>query len=391
MIEKGRAMEQELEYMEPEVREPEVNFTDVGHKKRRRRKRRNRLLAVFGVLGVVLLAVLLVYLGMMLSGGYEDVSGTRVLEASGQAEDAVYSQAQVEALVQEAVAAQALQAADARQAEILGGIRQSLEEGLTVVEMLRKYYPENLVLASGGKYHFVPIRDNLKMNAYDEASLSIQENGEIQYLQEGQVVSYKGIDVSKHQGKIDWKAVAADGVEFAFIRVGNRGYGSGKLVEDERFEQNVKGAQAAGIKVGAYIYSQAITEEEVLEEAEFVLEKIAPYYLECPVVFDVELVSGAKGRMNDLTVEERTRLTALFCETIENAGYRPMIYHNMEMGVLKIDLELLEKYPKWFAYYNPNFYYPYAYDVWQYSEKGKISGIDGEVDLNISFVPLWQE
>lgn len=384
-------MEQKYDYMEQEVRELEVNYTDMGRKKRRRRKRRNRVLAMFGMLGVALLAILLVTWGMMISGGYKNASGTKVLEVDDPAEEAVYSQAQLEALVQEAAAAQAVQAANARQEEILGGIRQSLENGMTVVEMLRKYYPENLVLASGGKYHFVPIRDHLKKNSYEEASLSILENGEMQYLQEGQVVSHKGIDVSKHQGKIDWKAVAADGVEFAFIRVGNRGYGSGKLVEDERFEQNVKGAQAAGVKVGVYIYSQAITEEEVLEEAEFVLKKIAPYDLECPVVFDVELVSGEKGRMNALTVEERTHLTALFCQTIENAGYKPMIYHNMEMGVLKINLEPLEKYSKWFAYYNPNFYYPYAYDVWQYSEKGKVKGIDGEVDLNISFVPLWQE
>ena len=135
-------------------------------------------------------------------------------------------------------------------------------------------------------------------------------------MQDGQVVSHKGIDVSKHQGNIDWTKVAADGVEFAFIRVGLRGYGTeGKLVEDEYFEQNIKGALQAGIKVGVYFYSQAITDAELLEEANLVLEKIKPYNVELPIVYDVEKVSGGKGRANDLSVEDRTRLTALLQRT----------------------------------------------------------------------------
>jgi len=259
------------------------------------------------------------------------------------------------------------------------------------VETLREFYPDNMVLVSGGKYYFVPIKDTLKKNSYVESNLNILDNGEIQYMENAEVVSYKGIDVSKHQGDIDWQKVAADGVEFAFIRVALRGYETGKLAEDSMFEQNIKGALQAGIKVGVYIYSQAVNEAEVLEEAELVLNKIAPYKVECPIVYDVEMVSGASARMNTLSVEERTKLTKLFCETIENAGYRPMIYHNMEMGAIRIQLEELEEYDKWFAYYNKNFYYPYDYKVWQYSDKGTVDGIQGDVDLNISFVPLWEE
>ena len=208
----------------------------------------------------------------------------------------------------------------------------------------------------------------------------------IDVLVDGQVVSHKGIDVSKHQGNIDWTKVAADGVEFAFIRVGLRGYGTeGKLVEDEYFEQNIKGALQAGIKVGVYFYSQAITDAELLEEANLVLEKIKPYNVELPIVYDVEKVSGGKGRANDLSVEDRTRLTALFCQTVQDAGYKPMIYHNMEMATLMLDLGQLEQYDKWFAYYNDDLYYPYAYKVWQYTEKGAVDGINEEVDLNIWF------
>ena len=229
------------------------------------------------------------------------------------------------------------------------------------------------------------------MNDHAEENLTILESGEYQYVENGQVTSHKGIDVSKFQGDIDWEAVAADGVEFAFIRVGNRGYGeAGKLVEDDRFEENIEGALQAGIKVGVYFYTQAVNEEELLEEANLVLEKIAPYKIECPVVYDVEKVSGASGRMNSLSVEERTNLTLLFCETIEEAGYTPMIYYNMEMATLMLNLEALEGYDKWFAYYNADFYYPYDYKIWQYTHNGKVNGIEGEVDLNICFEPVWE-
>ena len=311
-------------------------------------------------------------------------------EAGGQTESAAeaartYTQEEVDALIAEAKQ----QAEDEEENKILSGIRDGLTSGTTMVETLRPYYPNELVVVSNGTFNFVPIRDDLQKNDYVLENLNILEDGEVQYMQDGQVVSHKGIDVSKHQGNIDWTKVAADGVEFAFIRVGLRGYGTeGKLVEDEYFEQNIKGALQAGIKVGVYFYSQAITDAELLEEANLVLEKIKPYNVELPIVYDVEKVSGGKGRANDLSVEERTRLTALFCQTVQDAGYKPMIYHNMEMATLMLDLGQLEQYDKWFAYYNDDLYYPYAYKVWQYSEKGAVDGINEEVDLNIWFGDL---
>lgn len=298
------------------------------------------------------------------------------------ADSVVYSQEEMEANV-----------ADAREraaAELLENIRLALNEGDSVLQTLRPLYPDELIVHSGGKYNFVPINRALKQSTLEEAGLNVLESGEYQYMQDGQVVSHKGIDVSKHQGSIDWNLVAQDGVEFAFIRVGYRGYGTGKMVEDEYFEENIKGALAAGLKVGVYFYSQAVNETEVLEEADFVLEKIAPYRIECPVVFDVERVSGADGRMNNISVEERTNLTQIFCQKIESAGYRPMIYHNTEMAVMMLGLESLEGYDKWFAAYSDTFYYPYEYKVWQYSQSGTVQGIQGNVDLNISFGPLWQ-
>ena len=359
-----------------------------------KRKKNNTIASILVMTGCLLVLVLVTYVAGILyswidskfQNNANDLAAAA--EAGSQTEESTqevvktYTQEEVDALIAEAKQ----QAEDEEENKILSGIRDGLTSGTTMVETLRPYYPNELVVVSNGTFNFVPIRDDLQKNDYVLENLNILEDGEVQYMQDGQVVSHKGIDVSKHQGNIDWTKVAADGVEFACSRVGLRGYGTeGKLVEDEYFEQNVKGALQAGIKVGVYFYSQAITDEELLEEANLVLEKVKPYNIELPIVFDVEKVSGGKGRANELSVEERTRLTALFCQTIQDAGYKPMIYHNMEMGTLMLDLGQLEQYDKWFAYYNDDLYYPYAYKVWQYSEKGAVDGINEEVDLNIWF------
>ena len=355
------------------------------------RRRNNRISSILVMFGCLLVLVLVTYLAGVLymwidaefQKNADDIAEAVMLsEQEGQV---TYTKEELDAMVAQAKEEAGTEASQ----EILEGIKASLTAGETTVETLRPYYPDELVVVSGGTFHFVPIQKDLRLNDYTQENLNILETGEYQYLENGQVTSHKGIDVSKHQGEIDWQQVAADGVEYAFIRVGLRGYGTGKLVEDEYFEQNITGALSAGIKVGVYFYTQAIHEEELMEEANFVLEKIAPYRIECPVVFDVEKVSGDDGRMNSLTVEERTNLTLLFCQTIENAGYKPMIYHNMEMGALLLDLAKLENYDKWFAYYNADFYYPYQYEIWQYTDNGTVNGIDGPVDLNISFGPLW--
>lgn len=306
--------------------------------------------------------------------------------AAGVISDSVvYSQEQLDQKIAEALEAAQNETAD----KILNGIKEALSIGTTTVETLRPYYPDDIIVVSGGKFYFVPIDRSLKMSRLDAANLQILESGEYQYLTDGQVSSHKGIDVSSHQGKIDWNLVAGDGVEFAMIRLGYRGYGKeGKLVEDSRFEENIQGAKAAGIKVGVYLFSQAVNEEELLEEANLVLEKIAPYEIDCPVVYDVERTS-ANGRMNQISVEERTRLTLLFCQTIENAGYRPMIYHNTQMSALFIDIAAMESYDKWYASYGDQMFYPYEYKIWQYSDKGTVQGIKTNVDLNISFAPVW--
>jgi len=285
------------------------------------------------------------------------------------AEDAA---AESDAKVAEVIAQTELekeQAAQEARKAVLDGIKAGLETGDdTMVEVLRPFYPDDIVVVSSGKFNFVPINKELQMNSYDEANLNILESGEYQYMDGETIASHKGIDVSKFQGKIDWSEVAKDGVEFAFVRVANRGYGTGKLVEDDTFETNIKGE----------------------EEAELVIKKLEALAVKCPIVFDVEKTADASGRMNQLSVEERTNLTKRFCQIVEEAGYKPIIYHNVEMGALMIDVSELEEYDKWLAYYNDDMYYPYEYKIWQYSDKGKVNGIKGNVDMNISFTKFWE-
>ena len=380
----------------------ESPYEEESRLRRKRQRRKTTIGYVISSLGVfvgLFVVMILAIAAYSWVDSRTEEADSLLLQAMGEAQttqEVTYTQAQLDQMIAEAVAQ--AQAQDARaledalnqqQEEILGGIRGQLTQGETVVETLRPLYPDDIVLVSGGKYHFLPIRNDLKQHDYVQENLQILENGRYEYVEDGQVVSHMGIDVSKYQGDIDWEKVAAEGVEFAFLRVGLRGYGSGKIVEDDSFETNIQGALRNGIKVGVYFFSQATTEEEAIEEANFVLDKIAPYQVECPVVFDVEKVSDSTARMNQLTPQERTNVTIAFLDTIEAAGYRSMFYHNMETALLLLELDRLEDYDRWFAYYGEELYYPYQYSVWQYTDQGRIDGIDADVDLNIAF-GMWQ-
>ncbi len=295
-----------------------------------------------------------------------------------------YTSEQVKELVDEAKDEGLEEGIEEGRISILDSLKDSLEDGSTVISVLKSLYPEYIVVAANSKYNFVPINDSLAKNDYDINNLVVDETtGLYSYQVDGETISKFGIDVSSHQGDIDWQAVADDGVTFAFIRAVYRGYGTGKLVVDEKCIQNIEGAQAAGIDVGVYVFSQAINEQEVLEEASTVQNLLEGYTLQLPVVFDVEKVADSSARTNALSVEERTSLTKTFLESMESYGFDTMIYHNTEMGAMLLDLTQLTEYKKWFAGYNKEFYWPYEYDLWQYSETGRVDGINGNVDLDI--------
>lgn len=194
-----------------------------------------------------------------------------------------------------------------------------------------------------------------------------------------------GIDVSKWQKEIDWEKVKADGIDFAIIRCGYRGSASGCLVEDPYFEQNIKGATAAGIKVGVYFFTQAISAVEAVEEASMVVSLIRDYELDYPVFIDTES-AGGNGRADALDKETRTEICEAFCATVRNAGYQSGVYASRNWYNKMVDVDHLERFVIWLAEYRKVPLYEGYYHMWQYTSKGKVDGIEGNVDLNISYL-----
>lgn len=192
-----------------------------------------------------------------------------------------------------------------------------------------------------------------------------------------------GIDVSTWNGNIDWNKVKSSGVSYVIIRTGFRGSTQGALVEDNKFRQNIQGASNAGLKVGVYFFSQAVNEVEAVEEASMVLSQVKGYRLSYPVFIDVE-PSG--GRADSLSSGERTKVINAFCQTIQNGGYSAGIYANKTWLSQKMNISALSGYKIWLAQYNSEVTYSGRYDIWQYSEKGSVSGISGKVDMNLSYL-----
>ncbi|MDE6420636.1 MAG: Ig-like domain-containing protein, partial [Lachnospiraceae bacterium] len=192
-----------------------------------------------------------------------------------------------------------------------------------------------------------------------------------------------GIDVSKWNGNIDWNAVKNSGVSYVIIRCGFRGSTQGALIEDAMFRRNIEGAQAAGIQVGVYFYTQAVNEVEAVEEASMVLALVQKYRISYPIFIDTE-ASG--GRADRISKETRTAVCRAFCETIRNAGYTPGIYASKSWFNDKLNTSSLSSYKIWLAQYAMKPTYAGRYDLWQYSDKGTINGISGKVDVNYSYL-----
>ncbi len=229
----------------------------------------------------------------------------------------------------------------------------------------------------------VGMDDLLPRNAYEHSAF-FEENGLKRY-ESDTVIGLAGIDVSSFQGEIDWQQVRDAGVEFAMIRLGYRGYVSGELDMDDNFETNMAGAASVGIPVGVYFFSQALNDEEAVEEAEYVLEHLQGRDLQYPVIFDWEEVA-ADARTDEMNMVLLTGCAKAFCETVEQAGYEAGVYFNQEYGYMQMNLQSLKDYYFWLAEYreNPTFYYDFQ--MWQYTNEGILPGIPEKVDLNIAFV-----
>ena len=221
-------------------------------------------------------------------------------------------------------------------------------------------------------------------NPFDH--LDFQYEGRYLKLREG--ASITGIDVSHWQKEIDWEQVKASGVEFAMIRLGYRGYEQGVLNLDSYAVSNIEGAIAAGMDVGVYFFSQALTPEEAEEEAYFVVEQLQPYaeHITMPVVFDWEHVNDEDARTNDMRDPDiLTDCTLAFLQTVEAAGYRPMVYFNRTQSWKYLNLEELKDYEFWLAAYTQRMKFEYKIKMWQYTSEGRVPGVNGPCDINIYF------
>jgi GH25 family lysozyme M1 (1,4-beta-N-acetylmuramidase) len=241
----------------------------------------------------------------------------------------------------------------------------------------------------------IPILTELEKCILSSGDFAWADRGRLNYLSNDFNTRF-GIDVSAYQnrattGGIDWSAVAADGVQFALVRVGLRGTSvSGNLYADTYYKQNLQGAIGAGIETGAYFFSQATTVEEAQEEANYVVNLLQGYQITGPVAFDWERSRG--NRNYNVSKATATACAQAFCQIIKDAGYKPMVYAGKDVGYLKFDLSALKEYPLWYPEYpsstssapRPTFYY--QMDYWQYSSKASVSGIGGNVDVSMQFL-----
>lgn len=242
-----------------------------------------------------------------------------------------------------------------------------------------------LVQYADGKEEWVLISPYLPKHEYDFTKLVCQSDL-MKYYVDGKQTSYVGVDISKYQDYVDFVKLKKAGINFVMIRVGARGYGSGQLVLDEYFSDNIKRASDAGLQIGVYFYSQAITEDEAREEANMVLENIKDYNVEYPIAYDMEFVANDDARIDGLSRTDKTVIAKAFLDTIDNAGYNPIIYGNKEWLIKEIDMSKLTAYDVWLSQIADVPDYPYKFTMWQYKDDATIDGIAGYANLNISFV-----
>lgn len=244
-----------------------------------------------------------------------------------------------------------------------------------------------LVTNRDGTEEWVMISPYLTKNTYDFTKME-EKAGLRRYLENGKKISYVGVDISKQNGDVNFNSVKAAGVDYVMIRLGGRGYSSGQISLDENFQKNIEGALEAGLDVGVYFYSQAISQEEAVQEADFVIQNLEPYkaQVKYPVAFDMEFVPNDEARIDGLSKDDKTNIATSFLESVKAAGYVPMLYGDKAWLIKEIDLAKLQNYDIWLTQEEEIPDYPYQYAMWQYSTEGVLNGVTGDSNLNICFV-----
>ena len=269
-------------------------------------------------------------------------------------------------------------------------IRKYLEESTGMWEFAQRFFDDTIIYKSSkaGGWAFEPVDTSMPLSDYNWDYLRHAGpigNTEWEYYEGSELKSIKGIDVSVYQGNIDWAKVADDGVKFAYIRTGYRGYTEGVFALDSNFEKNITGALENGIAVGCYFVTRAISREEAIEEADWFYDQIKDYDFTWPVVLDLEAAGSIRARDNDLSAEDRTKYVIEFCERMKEHGVDTILYSNIGYFLDNLQLPRLTEYDKWFAQYFNRPFFPYEFYIWQYTSSGRVNGITGDVDLNICF------
>ena len=242
-----------------------------------------------------------------------------------------------------------------------------------------------LVQHADGKEEWVLISPYLPKNDYDFTKLVCQSDL-MKYYVDGKLVSYVGVDISKYQDYVDFVKLRRAGIDFVMIRVGARGYGTGQLVLDDYFYDNIKRASDAGLRIGLYFSSQAITVEEAVEEANMVLDNIGDYVIDYPIAFNMGFVANDTARIDVLSKAEKTAIAKAFLDTVQEAGYIGILYGDKEWLIKEIDMSKLTAYDVWLSQIADIPDYPYRFSIWQYKDTAIIDGIAGYASLNVSFI-----
>lgn len=256
--------------------------------------------------------------------------------------------------------------------------------------------PTEEELAADGEHVKVTLKDGteewkeiskkIPLYTYDFTNIKITA-GKMEYFQDGEKVSRLGIDLSKESGNVDFEALKNAGVDFVMLKLGSRGYETGLLTLDENFVSNITKAQSAGLEVGVYFFSQAVTDAEAQEEAKFVVDNLTPYKINYPIAYDMEYIANDESRIEILGAKEKTEVAQAFLSYLEKEGYDTLLYgtKNWLLGELEPE-ELLTKYDVWLNDQAPIPDYPYQFRMWKYAIRQKVSGVENETAYIISFV-----
>ena len=238
----------------------------------------------------------------------------------------------------------------------------------------------------GAKPEYVSVNAIIPKNELVAENFSMVSGNRLTYSQSGRNISHFGIDVSKYNGTVSWNSVKKEGVEYALLRVGSRGYSTGNIVLDESFQKNLEGCRNNGIDVGVYFFSQAINTNEAIEEANYCVASLSGNAIRYPVIFDSEEILNDSYRTENLTPAELTSIFKAFADVVRAYGYTPMFAGTKEQLVKRVDLQSMNGYDIWLLDTGEKTDYPYRYCIRQYSDKGRINGINGEVNFDICLI-----